>query len=374
MYATFCSSLRSSPPLIAGRLGREQIKGVIHCTDITKLLLERVHFREEEEEEDEEEEGDQWSQGGDKKDKKDSKDGKGSKDSTPTFPKLHSHPYNTPFTINTVRGGTLTCTFISANHCPGAAIILYTPSPTPNVVNVHCGDMRYQPSMLEECLKKRKEGQRFGEVFLDTTYGLPKYTFPPQATVITSVSSRVSSELQREGVRTLVLLSCYSIGKEKLLKDVAIRLGRELYVTERKARMLKCVMDGSSTPPDDQNASPNDLVRYTTRNPKGSPIHVIPMNVAGEMFPFFIPDYRACADYADTKTGGVKYDRVVAFIPTGWANASNWNRKNGRNEKVVPRRMKDGGIGVMKVAEDEGDTVVVEVRGGGRGEGWGRYG
>ncbi|GMH46546.1 hypothetical protein TrRE_jg8834, partial [Triparma retinervis] len=115
--------------------------------------------------------------------------------------------------------------------------------------------------------------------------------------------------------------------------------------------------DGSGAPP--SNAL--NLITSTTADPKSSPIHVIPMNVAGEMFPYFIPDYRNCADYADSRGGGVKYDRIVAFIPTGWANATNWNRKNATSAKSVPRRMKKSGRGVMKTAEDESDLVEVTV-------------
>ena len=57
-----------------------------------------------------------------------------------------------------------------------------------------------------------------------------------------------------------------------------------------------------------------------------SDIHIVPMGMAGEMWPFFQPNYWACADYANDLTKS--YKKVVAFIPTGWAEATNWNKKN----------------------------------------------
>jgi hypothetical protein len=49
------------------------------------------------------------------------------------------------------------------------------------------------------------------------------------------------------------------------------------------------------------------------------------MGLAGEMWPYFRPNFAACAEYAQKLNKS--YSRVVAFIPTGWADASNWNKK-----------------------------------------------
>ena len=110
--------------------------------------------------------------------------------------------------------------------------------------------------------------------------------------MIDSVASSVVSALSHPS-RTLVLLSCYSIGKEKLLAECALRAETKLYVNPKKSLMLQCIKDGSEE--DGSGAPPSNalnLITSTTADPKSSPIHVIPMNVAGEMFPYFIPDYR----------------------------------------------------------------------------------
>jgi len=79
------------------------------------------------------------------------------------------------------------------------------------------------------------------------------------------------------------------------------------------------------------------------------------MGLAGEMFPYFQPAFQKIAKYVEDlssvefkaiengrkesttgeRTPRKEYDRVVAFIPTGWANASNWNKKNAISTKEV---------------------------------------
>ena len=90
------------------------------------------------------------------------------------------------------------------------------------------------------------------------------------------------------------------------------------------------------------------------------------MGVAGELWPYFRPNYNKCAEYVQelnqqilllsrekkesTTTNNntpsaaagddhyccdYYYDRVVAFIPTGWANGSKWNREHSISKKLV---------------------------------------
>jgi hypothetical protein len=57
------------------------------------------------------------------------------------------------------------------------------------------------------------------------------------------------------------------------------------------------------------------------------------MGMAGTIFPYFKPNYNACAEYASKQSK--YYTRVVTFIPTGWAEASNWNKKNSISSQLV---------------------------------------
>lgn len=78
-------------------------------------------------------------------------------------------------------------TFLDANHCPGAAMLLFHLAD--GVIHLHCGDMRYDPRMAADpaLLAVRS---KIDKLYLDTTYCHPKHVFPhQQAKYITYVSS-----------------------------------------------------------------------------------------------------------------------------------------------------------------------------------------
>jgi DNA cross-link repair 1A protein len=233
------------------------------------------------------------------------------------------HEYGTPWTHRIMHSDDeATVSFHDANHCPGAAIVLIElPDET---CHLHTGDMRYHAKMKSYSLLQRAvERRKLGVVYLDTTYGHPKHDFTPQHVAVDAIASYAESALE-EVSKKLILLSCYSIGKEKVLWETSKRCNQLVYVSERKHKMLQCVKGG------------DDSSRIHTRctlDPSQSDIHVIPMGMAGEIWPYFRPNYRACADYAEKLEK--KYDRVVAFLPTGWANASNWNKKNAVSKKQM---------------------------------------
>ena len=132
-------------------------------------------------------------------------------------------------------------TFYDANHCPGAAIITFEmPDGT---VHVHTGDMRYHPKMQAyPVLNQGSINRKIDTVLLDTTYSDPKHDFQPQASAITEISSIVMERLgdsRRDNGDTLVLLSCYSIGKEKVLWESSIQTGQLVFVSERKMKMME---------------------------------------------------------------------------------------------------------------------------------------
>jgi hypothetical protein len=71
------------------------------------------------------------------------------------------------------------------------------------------------------------------------------------------------------------------------------------------------------------------------------------MGLAGELWPFFQPNCWACHEYASKLSR--RYDRVVAFIPTGWAKASKWNREHA----ISRQQCKDVKVEVRLVAYSE---------------------
>lgn len=256
-----------------------------------------------------------------------------------------SHPGDTEHTIQSV----VKITFYDANHCPGAAIALIQFSD--GISHLHTGDMRFHTKMKEyPLLKDVIKNRKLDLVYLDTTYGHPKHNFMPQEEAINTITARVEDELslfpkhddgdsnapviqpRRTCIKTLILLSCYSIGKEKVLWDISMRTDQLIYVTEKKLKMLKCVQDYANIDVSSR------IVQRCTTDPNETDIHCIPMGVAGEVWPFFRPSFQKCVDYEEKLTK--QYDKIVAFIPTGWANASNWNKKNAIREKRMESHQK----------------------------------
>jgi len=256
-------------------------------------------------------------------------------------------------------------TFYDANHCPGAAIVLFE-RPDGRAL-LHTGDMRYHEKMKSyPRLRDAALQRRMDVVFLDTTYANPRHNFVPQETAVEAIAGQVQDLLSlgegdnhgnqrscgskttttnHRSTSTLVLLSCYSIGKERVLWEASIRSNQFVFVQERKHCMLQCIQekeqhqqrqqDEQHQQQQPQQHVSSRIVQRCTLDATESDIHVIPMGLAGEMWPFFQPNHWACADYARKQAKA--YDRVVAFMPTGWAEASNWNKKN-----TISRRECDG--------------------------------
>jgi len=226
-------------------------------------------------------------------------------------------------------------TFYDANHCPGAAIVVI--ELLDGTCHLHCGDMRYHDKMKSyPKLAQAVQEKTLDLVYLDTTYGHPKHDFMPQEEAIQTIAGTVQEELSKQE-NTLILLSCYSIGKEKVLWECASRTNQLVHVTEKKHKMLECILQG-------EGDVSHNILEKCTLDPGRSDIHVIPMGLAGEIWPYFRPNYWKCAEYAEELNK--QYDRIVAFLPTGWANASNWNKKNSVTSKEVDYKTKGGSVKV----------------------------
>uniref|UniRef100_A0A7S3V473 UBA domain-containing protein n=1 Tax=Chaetoceros debilis TaxID=122233 RepID=A0A7S3V473_9STRA len=249
-------------------------------------------------------------------------------------------------------------TFYDANHCPGAAIVFV--ATREGQKHLHTGDMRYHDEKFRSypLLSEAIQNRELDILYLDTTYAKPKHCFAPQDEAIEMIASQVgellnsnqdivsekkqsffqpktkakvkeiaSSDVAQAPVRTLVLLSCYSIGKEKVLWNSALQSKQLVFVNKTKHRMLQCIKAHQ-----DVEAS-SGIIDRCTLDPKKSDIHVITMGTAGSLHPFFQPNFEECALYAHRLNKG--YNKVVAFLPTGWANSSKYNRENGVAKKIV---------------------------------------
>ncbi|KAJ2563844.1 repair protein PSO2 SNM1 [Coemansia sp. RSA 1822] len=257
---------------------------------------------------------------------------------------VHALPMNTRCNVHGVY-----VTFIDANHCPGAVVIVFeVPSENGVVRIVHTGDFRAsqehveqilrivaidtQKAVLPEHVMGVQATPRISPVidflYLDTTYLQPSYVFPCQADVVRAVvefcskvhndpsflpsfgqhakpklrispitrwfPSRTPSVRKR---RVLFVVGSYTIGKERLFIEIAQRLGARIFVSPAKRRMLECL--GSS-----------QLVQMLAPD-MSAQVHVVEMskvNMRG------MAEHLACAQ----KYG---FSSVVAFSPTGWAHS-----------------------------------------------------
>ncbi|NXY16667.1 DCR1A protein, partial [Atrichornis clamosus] len=131
---------------------------------------------------------------------------------------VHVLPMDTECVISGIK-----VVLLDANHCPGAAMILFhLPSGT---VVLHTGDFRADPSM-ERC--PALIGRQVHALYLDTTYCSPEYTFPSQQEVI-QFAVNIAFETVTLNPRTLVVCGTYSIGKEKVFLGMEKKIKYNIY-------------------------------------------------------------------------------------------------------------------------------------------------
>jgi DNA cross-link repair 1A protein len=80
-------------------------------------------------------------------------------------------------------------TLMDANHCPGAAILLFK---VDDSYYLHTGDFRFHSSMKSYA---PLQGIKIKGLFLDNTFCDPKYVFPPQHVAIQSIVNTVKQEV-----------------------------------------------------------------------------------------------------------------------------------------------------------------------------------
>ncbi|XP_056285406.1 DNA cross-link repair 1A protein [Pseudoliparis swirei] len=196
---------------------------------------------------------------------------------------VHILPMNTQVTVE----GT-TVTLLEANHCPGAAMLLFFLPDGQTVL--HTGDFRADPSMetYPELL-----GCRVQTLYLDTTYCSPEYTFPRQQEVIT-FAANTAFELVTLNPRTLVVCGSYSVGKEKVFLALAEVLGSKVCLSRDKFNTMCCL-------------EWEQVRRSVTTDWKAAQVHVLPMMQLS---------FKKLQDYLARFSE--RYDQLVAFKPTGW--------------------------------------------------------
>ncbi|KAJ7984654.1 hypothetical protein DPEC_G00357000 [Dallia pectoralis] len=196
---------------------------------------------------------------------------------------VHILPMNVQVTVDGVK-----VTLLDANHCPGAAMLLFVLADGQTVL--HTGDFRADPSMetYNELMSCRVQ-----TLYLDTTYCSPEYTFPTQQEVITFASHK-AFECITLHPRTLVVCGSYSVGKEKVFLALAEVLGTKVSMSPDKFNTMRCLE--------------SDRIRQLITTAWGTAqVHVLPMMQL---------NFKNLQVHLTRFSG--QYDKLVAFKPTGW--------------------------------------------------------
>ncbi|XP_071487225.1 uncharacterized protein [Diadema antillarum] len=196
-------------------------------------------------------------------------------------------PMNNPVVIDDVE-----VTLLDANHCPGSVMFLF--KLRTGATYLHTGDFRADAKMEEY---PELVGCHVNQLYLDTTYCDPQYTFPSQQDVI-RFAVTTAEKAVRQNRRTLIVCGTYTIGKEKVFKAIARALRCKVYVTGEKMKVYECL--------DDQ-----ELASILTRDRDATQLHVVNMNIfSHSKLKGYLSQF------------GPRYDNILAFKPTGWTHSS----------------------------------------------------
>lgn len=177
---------------------------------------------------------------------------------------------------------------LDANHCPGAVLLLFI---LPNGTTIlHTGDFRAEPSMERY---PALIGRKIHTLYLDTTYCSPEYTFPPQQETV-QFAVNTAFEMVTLHPRTLVVCGTYSVGKEKVFLAIADVLGCKVCMSQDKYKTMQCLES-------------EEIRALVTTDWHSTALHVLPMMQV---------NFKGLFAHLNKFSG--KYDRVLAFKPTGW--------------------------------------------------------
>ena len=213
-------------------------------------------------------------------------------------------PMNTPVDIHPM----VRMTLVDANHCPGACMMLFEFRSGRRVL--HTGDFRFGDAFRSDVMYAPLQdlvAKGFESIYLDTTYCHPRHaSIPDRKATLEELGREVERRAERDAgnaSRTLQLVATYTIGKERVLEEVARRSGQKVFVDERRHKLLRI--------------SGRDMELYT-RDRAGSSVLAVKWGTLGDTWPYFRPNFAAPADLA-LELG---FKSVVGYVPTGWVSAS----------------------------------------------------
>ncbi|PKU79935.1 DNA cross-link repair protein SNM1 isoform X1 [Dendrobium catenatum] len=179
-------------------------------------------------------------------------------------------------------------TLLEANHCPGAALILFRLKN--GKCYLHTGDFRASKSMQ---LYPSLANHHIDLLYLDTTYCNPKYSFPSKDDVLAFVVRTTLKFLSKQP-KSLIVVGAYSIGKEPVYLAISQALGVPIYANASRRKIL-------------QSFGWPELSKKLCSCTESSPLHVLPLSCLR---------YENLKEYL--KTCKQQFQTVLAFRPTGW--------------------------------------------------------
>jgi len=199
-------------------------------------------------------------------------------------------------------------------------------SSTTQSVVLHTGDCRAS-AQIRDGLMDWLAGRTVAELFLDTTYCARRWTFPAQQEACSWLAELTAAELQREP-KTLFVVGCYQIGKERAAQAVAEAAGSSVFVEQRRWKVIQLAGWGDACLKSGQPLWSIDK--------EGCCVW---MSALGGLA------HDVLKHYLDSTKG--QFESVVAFSPTGWA----WS----------PKAMAKGSSGCRAWVENDGRTRVYSV-------------
>ncbi|KAG0716148.1 5' exonuclease Apollo [Chionoecetes opilio] len=149
---------------------------------------------------------------------------------------------------------TITVSVLDANHVPGAVMFLFQ-GYFGNIL--HCGDMRWHPDMLEDPVLRDVVRQKALDVlYLDNTYSAPYCKFPSREDAKQQIFEIIDAYPDHE-----IKIGINTLGREKLLEDIALRYGERILVSLDKYKQLEVL----------------GCVDVFTTDPEQSRIHTVPL-------------------------------------------------------------------------------------------------
>ena len=125
-----------------------------------------------------------------------------------------------------------------------------------------------------------------GKLYLDTTYALPRHCLQSQDDSIVQIVKQTREYFASHGVeRSIVYLSAYTIGKEKVIFAVCDELRLPIYMDNDKLLIMRQIEGGIERI--EQGLFVSD--------PTLAHIHICKMGFAGSLHPFFKPHFENLA-------------------------------------------------------------------------------